>query len=98
MTELTNKFSISELQSILVFLQGGCSIADLIREIENPESTLFNPSSKGKFKNMLPRLRDISAAEEQTLKTFLDIHVSGIESDILTALIPFYTSADKSRK
>ena len=53
MTELTNKFSISELQSILIFLQGGCSIADLIREIENPESTLFNPSSKGKFKNML---------------------------------------------
>ncbi len=39
-----------------------------------------------------------AAAEEQTLKTFLDIYASGRESDILTALSPFYTSADKSRK
>lgn len=97
MTELANKFTISELQSILIYLQGGSSIASLISEIENPESTLLNPSCKGKFKNMLPKLRTITAVEEQTLRTFTNIYNPECEIEVLNALRPFYASDDKRR-
>ena len=91
MNKLTQKFTISELQSILTYLQNGDSISTLISEIENPESNLINPASRGKFRNLLPRLRAISAEEEQTLKTFSNL--KGVDADPLIALQPFYTES-----
>ncbi len=93
MNKLTQKFTISELQSILTYLQNGDSISTLISEIENPESNLINPASRGKFRNLLPRLRAISAEEEQTLKTFSNLYMKGVDADPLIALQPFYTES-----
>lgn len=87
MKEIANKFSISELQSILIYLSFGSSIANLIQEIENPDSDIINPKYRGKFKNMLPRLRTITAAEENTLKEFSIM----CENEILSSLQPLYT-------
>lgn len=92
MYKIAKRFTTTELQSILINLQGGDSIARLIKEIENPDSKLLNPSCKGKFINMLPRLRTITADEEQTLKTFSTLfNKESGESNILEALQPFYS-------
>lgn len=88
MDELANKFSISELQSILIYLQFGSSIAHLISEIEDPNSRLLNPTCRGKFNGMLPRLRAINAEEEQILRAFSN-EICG--PNILNALRPLYT-------
>ena len=91
MNKLSKKFSISELQSILIFLQDGKSIANLISAIEDKESKTINPSYRGKFENMLPRLRELPADEEQTLKTFSSLFNADIDSEkILIALQSFY--------
>lgn len=96
MKKLAQKFSLPELQSIIVYLQTGDSISTLISGIENPDSTLLNPASRGKFRNMLPRLYALSAEEEQTLRTFATIFTTTNDTEIFTALQPFY--ADNKTK
>lgn len=86
MNEIANRFSISELQSILIFLQSGHSIANLIRDIENPANNTINPQYRRKFENMLSRLYNITAAEEQILIEFSNID----EPDLLSRLQHFY--------
>ena len=90
MEELANKFSISELQSILIYLQFGDSIAHLISEIEDPNSHLLNPTCRGKFNGMLPRLRTITAEEEHILRALSN---EICEHNILNALRPLYTES-----
>lgn len=81
---------MSELQSILIFLQFGNGITELIREIENPNSNLLNPNCRGKFINMLSRLRDINAEEEHILRSFSN---TICEPSIMDALRPLYPNA-----
>lgn len=96
MNKIARKFSISELQSILIFLQDGKSIANLISTIEDKNCTTINPAYRSKFENMLPRLRELHANEEQTLKTFTTLFNADIDQDrILTALQSFYTEKNQ---
>lgn len=90
MEELAKKFSITELQSILIHIHGGSSIAQLIDAIQDPCSTLINPAYKRKFNSMLPRLHGVTAAEEQILRLFSE-RIQ--EDEMLAALRHLYTDA-----
>lgn len=92
MDEIASRFSISELESILIHCQSGLNIAQLIREIEDPNSTYINPRYRWKFNGMLSRLRSITAAEEQTLITFSNRDVI----NLLEELQHFYPAASEN--
>ncbi len=92
MNKISRKFTISELQSILIFLQDGKSIANLISVIEDKGNKTINPAYRGKFENMLPRLRELPADKEHTLKTFSSCFYANTDpAEILTALQSFYS-------